>query len=79
MEIRSKKISNTAGTALLIVSAISELFRGLLDSFYDLCELEENERMSFKELLIGVTVTLGIFLAFLALTSFIILQGSAYK
>jgi uncharacterized membrane protein YbaN (DUF454 family) len=35
--------------------------------------------MSFKELLIGVTVTLGIFLAFLALTSFIILQGSAYK
>ncbi|UWP76158.1 hypothetical protein KZR06_12010 [Lacticaseibacillus paracasei] len=79
MEIRSKKISNTAGTALLIVSAISQHFRGLLDSFYDLCELEESERMSFKELLIGVTVTLGVFLAFLALTSFIILQGSAYK
>lgn len=79
MEIRSKKISNTAGTALLIVSAISKLFRGLLDSFYDLCELEEDERMSFKELLLGVTVTLGAFLAFLVLSSFIILQGSAYK
>lgn len=62
-----------------MVSAISQLFRGVLDSFYDLCELEEDKRISFKELLFEVTVTLGGFLAFLALTSFIILQGSAYK
>lgn len=79
MEIRSKKISIAAGTATLTASAICQLLRGVLDSFYDLCELEDDERMSFKELLFGITVTLGGFLAFLALISFIVLQGSAYK
>ncbi|MGE9133337.1 hypothetical protein [Lacticaseibacillus jixiensis] len=74
MEFRSKKISTAAGTATLIASTIISLFRGVLDSFYDLCELEEDERMSLGELLFGVTVTLAGFLAFLALTSFIILQ-----
>lgn len=64
---------------MLAVSAISELFRGALDSFYDLCELEDDEQMSFAELLIGVSVVLAIFLVFIALASFIILQGSAYK
>jgi hypothetical protein len=51
----------------------------VLDSFYDLCELEDDERMSFVELLIGVSVVLAIFLAFITLANFIILQGSAYK
>ena len=79
MEIKSKKISIAAGTAMLMVSAITELFQGVLDSFYDLCELEDDERMSFAELLIGVSVVLAIFLAFITLANFIILQGSAYK
>ena len=79
MEIKSKKISIAAGTAMLTVSAITELFQGVLDSFYDLGELEDDERMSFAELLIGVSVVLAIFLAFIALANFIILQGSAYK
>lgn len=51
MEFRSKKISTAAGTATLIASTIISLFRGVLDSFYDLCELEEDERMSLGELL----------------------------
>jgi hypothetical protein len=79
LKIKTKKISVAAATATLIPTAVNRCSQRLLNNLYALCELEEDEKMSPGELFIGVSVTLGAFLAFLALTSFIILHGSAYK
>ncbi len=79
LEKQTKKISVAAATTTLISTAVNRCSQRLLNNLYALCELEEDEKMSLGELFIGVSVTLGTSLTFLALTSFIILHGSAYK